>query len=351
MLRSWGNEPFLDCLLSWAIWNMIDANYIIQCQFVYSFFPLHMFPLLDWIITDNNHKQLWEGSASIGFNVSRNENWFLQYSPQLCIFQGIYIFLSRVLLSSSAYFYHPLLFQFMIWNNKDPQENIQLQKKNMVARSTILYSHKYFCNWALILLMLTLRVDGSRSLQGCGCVRLLRAKGDGFARHVKVRTVKDRAVRKVLSRQTQWAAEDFRSLSAYGSLLLVINHLAVSVCVVGNTPAPNIEYQVIKIPNSQFMSSYNPSFTFMCLYTFMMLYHHITQQWCSPVTRTDFSQLSFQLSLFRDAEQQKIQVWRHEKWHKDCLSHKTVKVVYSIELNHLSNTVTQTKKKIPWLLL
>lgn len=145
-------------------------------------------------------------------------------------------------------------------------------------------------------------------MQGCGCVRLLRAKGDGFAHHVKVRTVKDRAVRKVLSRQTQWAAEDFRSLSAYGSLLLVINHLAVSVCVVGNTPAPNIEYQVIKIPNSQFMSSYNPSFTFMCLYTFMMLYHHITQQWCSPVTRTDFSQLSFQLSLFRDAEQQKIQV-------------------------------------------
>lgn len=105
MLQPLGNEPLFDCSLSWAICNVIDSNYTIQCQFVYSFFPLHMFPLLDWIITNNNHKQLGEGSTSIGFNVSKSEDCFLQHSPQLCIFKVIYTSLIPVLTPRLYRFY------------------------------------------------------------------------------------------------------------------------------------------------------------------------------------------------------------------------------------------------------
>ena len=48
-------------------------------------------------------------------------------------------------------------------------------------------------------------------------------------------------------------------------------------------------------------------YTFTYLYTYIMLHHHIILPWYSLVVRTNFYQLSFQLSLFRDTEQQTTQ--------------------------------------------
>lgn len=150
-----------------------------------------------------------------------------------------------------------------------------------------------------------------------------------------------------MSRQIPGIAEAFQRLSVHSLLLAVLNYLTVSRYFVDNSLEHTLNIQWSKY---QILSLHG------CITLNRLLYISINDALSSYNSTVTFSSFGNQFLLaelptppvqgHRTAENTKS-VWKHNKWPKDCLSQKTVKVIclFNRIKSSFKHSDTDQKKK------